>query len=60
MVSSQWTVVRFLVGLIVFVEVVWGGGARPGRLRTSADERSVKLVADALEEDRVQLVKNFL
>ena len=25
---------------------------RPGRLRTSTDERSVKLVADALEEDR--------
>ena len=25
---------------------------RPGRLRTSPDERSVKLVADALEEDR--------
>ena len=25
---------------------------RPGRPRTSADERSVKLVADALEEDR--------
>ena len=24
---------------------------RPGRLRTSTDERSVKLVADALEED---------
>ena len=26
--------------------------ARPGRPRTSTDERSVKLVADALEEDR--------
>ena len=26
---------------------------RPGRLRTSTDERSVTLVADALEEDRV-------
>ena len=25
---------------------------RPGRLRTSTEERSVKLVADALEEDR--------
>ena len=25
---------------------------RPGRPRTSTDERSVKLVADALEEDR--------
>ena len=25
---------------------------RPGRLRRSTDERSVKLVADALEEDR--------
>ena len=25
---------------------------RPGRPRTSPDERSVKLVADALEEDR--------
>ena len=25
---------------------------RPGRLRTSTDERSVKLLADALEEDR--------
>ena len=26
--------------------------SRPGRPRTSTDERSVKLVADALEEDR--------
>ena len=25
---------------------------RPGRLRTSTDKRSLKLVADALEEDR--------
>ena len=25
---------------------------RPGRTRTSTDERSVKLVADALEEER--------
>ena len=25
---------------------------RPGRLRTSTDERSVKLEADALEEER--------
>ena len=34
----------------------------PGRPRTSTPGRSVKLVADALEEDRrvVQDVKNFL
>ena len=47
-------VVQFLAGLIIF-----GGGCvnidndpKPGRPRTSTDERSVKLVADALEEDR--------
>ena len=33
---------------------------RPGRPRTSTDERSVKLVADVLKEDIVQHVKNFL
>ena len=33
---------------------------RPGRPRTSKDEGSVKLVADALEEDRREHVKNFL
>ena len=33
---------------------------RSGRPRTSTDERSVKLVADALEEIVVQHVKNFL
>ena len=53
-VSSQWTVVQFLVGLIIFMVVVWAldSDPRPGRLRISTDERSVKLVADALEEDR--------
>ena len=30
-----------------------GNDSRPGRPRTSRDERSVKLVADALEEDRL-------
>ena len=33
---------------------------RPGRPRTSTDEISMKLVADALEEDYRQHVKNFL
>ena len=33
---------------------------RPGRKRTSTDERSVKLVTDALEEDRRATLKNFL
>ena len=52
-VSSQWTVVQFLAGLIVFVvfRVIIDNGPRPGRLRTSTDEGSVKLVSDALEED---------
>ena len=33
---------------------------KPGRLRTSTDERSLKLVADAHEEDLRAHVKNFL
>ena len=33
---------------------------RLGRPRTSTDERSVKLVADALEEDRRETCENFL
>ena len=45
---------QFLVGLIVFRGgcVSIDNDPIPGRPRKSADERSVKLVADALEEDR--------
>ena len=32
---------------------------RPGRPRASPDERSLKLVADALEEDRRAICKEF-
>ena len=53
MVSSQWTVVVFhwanhFHGGCVSID----NKPRPGRPRTFTDERCVKLVADALEEDR--------
>ena len=53
LVGSQWTAVvsrwtnRFCGGCVSI-----DNDPRPGRLSTSTDERSVKLVADALEEDR--------
>ena len=50
--SSLWTVVWFLVGLIICGGCVSiDNDPRPGRPRTSTDERNVKLVADTLEED---------
>ena len=40
--------------------VIIDNNPRSGRPRTSTDERSVNLVADDLEVDRRQHVKNFV
>ena len=59
-VSSQWTVVWFLNGVIFY----FGGcvnidnDPRPGRPRPSTDERCIKLVAD-LKEDRSATIEEL-
>ena len=57
MVSSQWTVVQLLIGLTVWLFgscVSIGNNPRPGRPKTSTDERSMKLVKGTLEEDQCE------
>ena len=52
-VSRQWTIVEIPVGLLVFVKrVIINNYQKPGRLKTSTVEGSVKLVGEFLAQDR--------
>jgi hypothetical protein len=59
-VSRQWTIVEFPVGPLVFVKrVTINNYQKPGRLKTSTVEGSVKLVAEFLAQDRQATCKEI-
>jgi hypothetical protein len=59
-VSRQWTVVQFPIGLLVFVkDITLNDDQKPGRPKTSTDEQSVKLMADFLAQDHQATCKEI-